>query len=77
MGHRGAVDGYRSAILFDPQADAGIVLLWNSHSEKPVGLQLEVMDMVYGLPHHQWVEMDEAKPATAVAPAGQTGRGTQ
>lgn len=77
VGHRGAVDGYRSAILFDPQADAGIVLLWNSHSEKPVGLQLEVMDMVYGLPHHQWVEMDEAKPGTAVAPAGQTGRGTQ
>ena len=55
VGHRGAVDGYRSMILFDKERNSGVVALWNSNSRKPVGIQFEVMDMIYGLPTKDWI----------------------
>lgn len=55
VGHRGAVDGYRSMILFDKARNSGVVALWNSNSRKPVGIQFEVMDMIYGLPAKDWI----------------------
>lgn len=58
VGHRGAVDGYRSLILFDPELDTGVVVLWNSNSRKPTAIQLEVMDMAYGLPAKDWLQLD-------------------
>ncbi|MBO6687082.1 MAG: beta-lactamase family protein [Alphaproteobacteria bacterium] len=58
VGHRGAVDGYRSMILFDPERNAGVVALWNSNSRKPVGIQFEVMDMIYGLEAKDWLQLD-------------------
>lgn len=61
VGHRGAVEGYRSLILFDPETDNGVVALWNSNSRRPVGVQFEVMDMVYGLPEQDWMELDETE----------------
>lgn len=60
IGHRGAVNGYRALILFDPERDTGVVALWNSSSRKPVGIQFEVMDMVYGLPQKDWIGLDVA-----------------
>jgi len=57
VGHRGAVEGYRSLILFDPELDTGVVALWNSDSRRPVGVQFEVMDMVYGLPPKDWMQL--------------------
>ncbi len=62
VGHRGAVEGYRSLILFDPERNSGVVALWNSNARKPVGVQFEVMDMVYGLPAQDWLRIDT--PAT-------------
>lgn len=66
-GHRGAVDGYRSLILFDSEAKAGIAMLWNSNSNKPVGMQLEMLDMLYALPRQDWVTLGQrgGMPATA------------
>ena len=58
IGHRGAVDGYRSYILFDPERDTGVVILWNSTSRLPNGIGFEVMDMVYDLPPQDWMEID-------------------
>ena len=58
IGHRGAVEGYRSYILFDPERDTGVVILWNSSSPLPNGIGFEVMDMVYGLPPQDWMEID-------------------
>lgn len=57
VGHRGAVNGYRSLILFDPVRKAGIAMLWNSQSNKPVGIQLEVMDMLYQQPFTDWADL--------------------
>ncbi|MEO0713567.1 MAG: serine hydrolase, partial [Pseudomonadota bacterium] len=58
VGHRGAVEGYRSLILFDPDRDAGVVALWNSNARTPVKVQFEVMDMLYGLPDRNWLDLD-------------------
>lgn len=58
VGHRGAVRGYRSLMLFDPVKRTGVVILWNSQSTRPVGLQLEVMDMLFGLPQRDWLKVD-------------------
>jgi beta-lactamase class C len=68
VGHRGAVRGYRAMILFDPERDTGVAVLWNSNSRKPVGIQFEVMDMVYGLPRKDWIGLDKA--ANGAAPVG-------
>ncbi|KCZ45510.1 serine hydrolase domain-containing protein [Hyphomonas pacifica] len=63
VGHRGAVEGYRSFILFDPDRDTGVVILWNSSARQPNGIGFEVMDMAYGLPFHDWMELDTPKSA--------------
>ena len=45
-------------VLFDPERNAGVVALWNSNSRKPVGIQFEVMDMIYGLEAKDWLQLD-------------------
>ena len=60
VGHRGGVAGYRSLILFDPQKKSGVVALWNSNTSQPGGLEFEVMDMIYGLPFRDWMEIDKS-----------------
>ena len=65
VGHRGAVEGYRSMILFDPASDTGVVALWNSNSRRPVGIQFEVMDMAYGLKRKDWLQLSAGAIGTA------------
>ena len=62
VGHRGGINGYRSLILFDPAKKSGVVALWNSNTNQPGGLEFEVMDMIYGLPFRDWLEL-HAGPA--------------
>lgn len=57
VGHRGAVSGYRSLVFFDPATRNGVALLWNSQSGKPLGVQNEVLDMFYGRPPKDWIEL--------------------
>lgn len=63
IGHRGAVDGYRALLLFDPADKSGIVMLWNSNWPDPARLQLEFFDSLYGLPPTDWLEI--GPPAAA------------
>ena len=70
IGHHGGVKGYRSMIMFDPLLKSGVVVLWNSASPRPNGIEYEVMDMVYHLPFHDWLGLEagegrEAPPAAA------------
>jgi beta-lactamase class C len=58
VGHRGAVSGYRSMILFDPAEKVGVAILWNSQSVKPTGMALEILDQYYGRPQHDWMEIE-------------------
>lgn len=55
VGHRGAVNGYRALILFDPERKVGVAAMWNSGSNQPAGVQMEVMDMAYDLPAQDWL----------------------
>jgi beta-lactamase class C len=59
IGHRGAVDGYGPLILFDPAERSGIAMLWNSNQFKAARLQLEFFDLLYGLPHTDWLELEK------------------
>ena len=36
----------------------GVVALWNSNARTPVGVQFEVMDMIYGLEAKDWMRID-------------------
>lgn len=62
VGHRGGVTGSRSLILFDPARRSGIAALWNSATSQPAGIELEFLDMLYGLPAEDWLKLDEALP---------------
>ena len=64
VGHRGGINGYRSLILFDPEKKSGVVALWNSNSNQPGGLEFEVMDMLYGLPFRDWLELNGRSSST-------------
>ena len=57
VGHRGAVQGYRASVLFDPELKSGVALLWNSSTGRPNGLQLEIFDQIYGLPKRDWMRL--------------------
>ena len=72
VGHRGGVNGYRSLILFDPEKKSGVVAMWNSNTSQPGGLEFEVMDMVYGLPFRDWLEVDRSGAPVQVAEDNQS-----
>ena len=75
IGHHGGVHGYHSMIMFDPVLHSGVVVLWNSSSPRPDGIEYEVMDMVYHLPFRDWLELDKAAEPTAPGPAENEGGG--
>ncbi|WP_083898967.1 serine hydrolase domain-containing protein [Robiginitomaculum antarcticum] len=66
VGHRGAVNGFRSMIMFDPSRRSGVAVLWNSGSNQPVGIQLEVMDEVYDLPREDWMYLANGPDLRAI-----------
>jgi len=80
VGHRGGVNGYRSLVLFDPEKKSGVVALWNSSTSQPGGLEFEVMDMLYGLPFRDWLEIDKSGAPVRIAEdrqANDTGNGSR
>lgn len=60
IGHRGGVEGYRALVLFDPERQAGIAVMWNSPHTRPIGLQMEFLDQLYGLPKRDWLRLQES-----------------
>jgi beta-lactamase class C len=69
IGHQGAVMGYRATVLFDPVKQSGIALLWNSQSGRPVGIQLEMLDRLYGFRRQDWLGLDKSEPVQDVEEA--------
>jgi beta-lactamase class C len=63
IGHHGGVKGFRSMIMFDPALKSGVVVLWNSASGLPNGIEYEVMDMVYHLPFRDWLFLESRQGA--------------
>src|SRR5439155_23878729 len=52
--HRGGINGYRALILFDREKKSGVVPLWNSNTNQPVALEIEIVGQVYRLPVRDW-----------------------
>jgi beta-lactamase class C len=67
VGHSGAVDGYRSTMMFDPATKTGVVMLWNSQGSLPFKLQPEIFDNVYHQPFTDWLQM-KGDDRSTVAP---------
>ncbi len=72
VGHQGAVMGYRATVLFDPVRKSGIAMLWNSQSSRPVALQLELLDRLYGLPRRDWLGLDRIQASASMAQTSTT-----
>jgi len=53
------VAGYRALTLFDPERRAGIAVMWNTGHTRPVALQLEFMDQLYGLQRKDWLQLGD------------------
>ena len=64
VGHSGAVDGYRSTMMFDPATKTGVVMLWNSEGSLPFKLQAELFDLAYHLPFTDWLQLKSADGTT-------------
>jgi beta-lactamase class C len=62
IAHRGGLKGYRSLIMFDPALKSGVVALWNSATNRPGGIEYEVMDMLYHLPPKDWLGIESDAP---------------
>ena len=56
-GHSGAVDGYRSTMIYDPARKTGVVMLWNSNWGRPFAFPLEVMDNYYRIAPTDWLDL--------------------
>ena len=59
VGHSGAVDGYRSTMIFDPATRTGVVAMWNNGWGRPFRLPFAVLDSYYGLPEHDWLDLSD------------------
>lgn len=69
--HAGSVQGYGASIALIPDADVGLVTLWNSESSRPWGIIPVFVDAYLGLPSQDWMKLDTlTSTAPAVAAAG-------
>jgi len=68
--------GFRRWFLFVPKSKGGVAALWKSNTSQPGGLEFEVMDMLYGLPFRDWMEIDKSGgPAAEPEEVASTGSG--
>jgi beta-lactamase class C len=71
VGHSGAVDGYRSTMIFDPATRTGVVAMWNNGWGRPFRLPFAVLDSYYGQSGHDWLDLSDlplAKTSPALSP---------
>jgi beta-lactamase class C len=73
IAHRGGLKGYRSLIMFDPALKSGVVALWNSNTNRPGGIEFEVMDMLYHLPPKDWLGIEGDSAPEQPEPEGSGG----
>ncbi|HEV7233594.1 MAG TPA: serine hydrolase domain-containing protein [Sphingorhabdus sp.] len=66
-GHSGAVDGFRTTLIFEPQTRTGVVVMWNSNWGRPFRVPFAVFDSYHRQPDSNWLELDDLPEATADA----------
>ncbi len=59
VGHSGAVEGYRSTMIFDPETRTGVAAMWNNAWGKPFSIPFAVLDSYYGGGEHDWLDISD------------------
>lgn len=69
VGHSGAVDGFRTTMIFDPETGTGIAAMWNSNSGKPFRIPFAVFDSYDKKPDSNWLELEDTPPSDHISEA--------
>ena len=59
IGHSGAVDGYRTTLIFEPKSRVGVVAMWNSNWGRPYRIPFAVFDSYYQQEDSRWLDMGD------------------
>jgi beta-lactamase class C len=65
VGHSGAVDGYRSTLIFEPSTRHGVVAMWNSNWGTPFRIPFAVFDSHDKRTDSNWLDLSDLPPASA------------
>ncbi len=69
VGHSGAVDGFRTTMIFDPVTRNGVVAMWNSNWGRPFRIPFAVFDSYDQKPDSNWLELDDPSPSSPISEA--------
>jgi beta-lactamase class C len=67
-GHSGAVDGFRTTLIFDPETRTGVVAMWNSNWGAPFRIPFAVLDSYDKRVDSRWLDGSDF-PLTSGGPA--------
>ena len=59
IGHSGAVDGYRTTLMFDPETRNGVVAMWNSNWGRPFRIPFAVFDAYDKRADSNWLDLSD------------------
>ena len=59
VGHSGAVDGYRSTMIFEPATKTGVVAMWNSNWGIPFRIPFAVLDSYHNRANSNWFDLSD------------------
>ena len=65
VGHSGAVDGYRTTLIFDPETGVGVVAMWNSNWGAPFRIPFAVFDAYDKAANWRWLDLSDLPQPTA------------
>ena len=65
VGHSGAVDGYRTTLIFDPETGVGVVAMWNSNWGAPFRIPFAVFDAYDKATNWRWLDLSDLPQPTA------------
>lgn len=63
VGHSGAVDGYRTTLIFEPATRTGVVAMWNSNWGTPFRIPFAVFDAYDKRTDSRWLELSDIPAA--------------
>jgi beta-lactamase class C len=66
VGHSGAVDGYRTTLIFDTQSKTGVVAMWNSNWGRPFRIPFAVFDSFFDRTDTRWLDVDDVPGSASV-----------
>ena len=64
VGHSGAVDGFRTTMIFEPATRNGVVVMWNSNWGRPFRVPFAVFDSYDKRLDSRWLDLGDLPEAT-------------